>query len=394
MRATTTRSRFRRGLQIGAVASILLLAVACGDSDDGDGTAAEASDSDADAGSDSDADAAGDDLFADLDEIAIVVPGSVGGGSDTQSRLLAPLLSEYLPGNPTVTVENAPDVPTITVVNDWNANAPTDGSSVLISSTSSVFPALFGQEEAEYTMDNWIPLAGVTQGAVAYTTADTGITDPTELYQSDEEWIYAGQTALGGDTPILLAFEILEMSNAQAILGYDGRGPARIALESGESNINYDTSASYLEHVQPRVDEGEFVPLFSFGQYSGGELVRDPLFPDIPHIGEVYEAAAGQAPSGPAWVGMEAMLPARLGLNKIFWVPEGTSDEIVDAFRQAFVDINADEGFIADKEDVIGPYDLALGDDVVAGVNNVLRVSEDDIQWLKDWLKEKYDVDV
>ena len=32
-----------------------------------------------------------------------------------------------------------------------------------------------------------------------------------------------------------------------------------------------------------------------------GDLVRDPTFPNLPHVGEVYERMHGKKPKGLAW---------------------------------------------------------------------------------------------
>ena len=48
----------------------------------------------------------------------------------------------------------------------------------------------------------------------------------------------------------------------QAVMGYEGRGPARVAFEQGESNIDYQTTSGYLSNVVPLVEEGKAIPLF------------------------------------------------------------------------------------------------------------------------------------
>jgi len=68
---------------------------------------------------------------------------------------------------------------------------------------------------------------------------------------------------------------------------YDGKGAARVAFEQGEVNLDYQTSPAYLKNVQPLVDEGLAVPLFAFGILDeNGDIVRDPVFPDMPSFAE------------------------------------------------------------------------------------------------------------
>lgn len=330
--------------------------------------------------------------FSSSDIITILVPGSVGGGSDTSARFLQDYMEKYIPGNPQVQVINAPDVPTVTAVNEWTANASKDGLMLLMSSTSSKLPTLLGQEGVAYGINDWAPIMGIQQGAVVYVRADSPIEDASQLVDNPLLLQYAGQTALGGDTTILLAFDLLNM-NVNSTLGYDGRGPARIALEQGESTINYDTSSSYIGRVQPLVP-ATFRPLFSLGAIERGQFVRDPLVPDLPHLGEVYENAYGRAPSGPVWGAFRAIFPSRLTVNKALWAPAGTPDAALEALRYAFDQMDVDAEFNASKDAALGPYALYLREDMDAIVDLLNNLDPGDVTWLLDWLQTEYDVDI
>ena len=75
--------------------------------------------------------------------------------------------------------------------------------------------------------------------------------------------------------------------------GMKGRKAGRAAILRGETTIDYQTTASYLKHVKPLVEKGEMVAVMTWGAPSGGEVSRDPNFPDLPAFPEVYEAVTG-----------------------------------------------------------------------------------------------------
>ncbi len=51
--------------------------------------------------------------------------------------------------------------------------------------------------------------------------------------------------------------------------------------------IDYQTTGAYLTQVRPLVERGLAVPLFSWGILdAGGNFVRDPNFPDLPHFAD------------------------------------------------------------------------------------------------------------
>jgi hypothetical protein len=159
----------------------------------------------------------------------------------------------------------------------------------------------------------------------------------------------------------LLAFKLMGL-DVQHVFGFKGRGDGRLAFERGEVNIDYQTSSGYLKNVQPLVDEGKAVPLFSWGALDEeGNLVRDPTFPDLPHFGEAYEMLTGEAPSGPDYEAYLAFFTAGFPAQKMVFLPEGTSDEIVAAYQDAVVEMKDDPDYQSSKEAVLGTYEQVTG---------------------------------
>src|SRR3954468_24152789 len=58
----------------------------------------------------------------------IVVGSDVGGGYDTNARLLSRHIGKFIPGNPTVIVQNRPGAGSITAANYIYNTAPKDGT--------------------------------------------------------------------------------------------------------------------------------------------------------------------------------------------------------------------------------------------------------------------------
>src|SRR3954469_22062689 len=60
----------------------------------------------------------------------IVVGSDVGGGYDTNARLLSRHIGKFIPGNPTVVVQNRPGAGSITAANYIYNTAPKDGTTI------------------------------------------------------------------------------------------------------------------------------------------------------------------------------------------------------------------------------------------------------------------------
>lgn len=261
-----------------------------------------------------------------------IIPFSAGGGSDTWARFNAPLLSKYLPGNPVVVVVNEPGGGSTKGTNLFAARAEPDGLMILGTSGSTQFPYLLGDPRVRYEYKDWkIAMAGPT-GGVVYTTPSLGLKGPEDIAQlKGKELVYASQGATSLDLVPLLGFRLMGL-NVQHVFGFKGRGDGRLAFERGEVNIDYQTSSAYLKNVQPLVEAGQAVPLFSWGVLNeAGAVVRDPTFPDLPSFVEAYETMTGAPPSGPDYDAYFAFFTAGFPAQKMVFLPKDTPDEIVAA---------------------------------------------------------------
>lgn len=298
----------------------------------------------------------------DGETIEWIIPFSPGGGSDTWSRFNAPFLSKYLPGNPVVVVINEPGGGSTKGTNLFAARADPDGLTILGTSGSTQFPYLLGDPRVRYEYQDWRIVMAAPTGGVVYTTPDLGIASVADIAKlKDQKLVYASQGATSLDLVPLLGFRLMGL-DVQHVFGFKGRGDGRLAFERGETNIDYQTSSAYIKNVQPLVDEGKAIPLFSWGALDeDGNLIRDATFPDLPHFGEAYEMLTGSAPSGPDYDAYFAFFTAGFPAQKMVFLPNGTPDDIVAAYQDAVTQMKADPEYQATKEPVLGTYEQVTG---------------------------------
>ena len=236
------------------------------------------------------------------EKIEWIITFRVGGGSDVWSRLYAPFFQKYLPGNPIVAVKNMPGGGSITGGNYFEQRVRgDDGLVVFGSSGSTSFPYLLGNSKVRYDFAKYHIVFASPTGGVAYINPKMGVKSAADLKGFTQEMNYASQGATSLDIVPLLAFDLLGL-NVKAVFGYKGRGAGRVAFEQGEVNIDYQTSTAYIKNVHPLVEQGLAVPLMTWGVLDDdGNIVRDPIEPDLPCFPEVYEMVHGKKPSGQAW---------------------------------------------------------------------------------------------
>ncbi|MFD1911065.1 Bug family tripartite tricarboxylate transporter substrate binding protein [Halodurantibacterium flavum] len=322
-----------------------------------------------------------------------VIPFAEGGGSDAWARFLAPYLSRHLPGQPNVIIRNVPGGGSITGTNEFVARARPDGLTIIGTSGSTQFPYLLGDPRVRYDYSVLPPVLVSPTGGVVYLPARFGIEDASQLGQlADQELVYASQGATSLDLVPMLAFLVMGL-NVRHVFGMTGRGDGRLAFERGEATIDYQTSAAYLSNVQPLVDAGEAVPMFSWGVLDAqGNVQRDPTFPDIPHFVEAYEMMHGEAPSGVEFDAYMAFFGSGFAAQKPVMLPQGTAPEIVATYREAFAAAVADPELQANKEAALGDYEQAVGDDVEGLYRVATTIDEEAREWVRQYLTETHGV--
>jgi len=321
-----------------------------------------------------------------------IIPFSPGGGSDTWARFNAPFFSKYLPGNPTVVVVNEPGGGSTKGTNLFASRAKPDGLTILGTSGSTQFPYLLGDPRVRYEYKDWKIVMAAPTGGVVYASPELVPTADDIANLKDQKLVYASQGATSLDLVPLLGFKMMGL-DVQHVFGFKGRGDGRLAFERGEVNIDYQTSSAYLKNVQPLVDEGKAVPLFSWGALDeDGNLVRDPTFPDLPHFGEAYEMLTGKAPSGPEFDAYFAFFTAGFPAQKMVFLPKDTPEDIVAAYQDAVTQMKADPEYQSAKEPVLGTYEQVTGKPAQALYDKGTTISPELRSQVVDMLGSEYNV--
>ncbi len=322
-----------------------------------------------------------------------VIPFGVAGGSDVWARFNGPLLSKYLPGKPVIVIKNVPGAGSITGTNQFVATAKPDGLTILGTSGSTQFPYLLGDPRVKYDYTKWQVVLGAPTGGAVYINPKFGVKSVKDFGKlKGQKLAYGNLGATALDLVPLLGFRMLGL-DVHHVFGMKSRGESRLAFERGEATIDYQTTSAYLKTVVPLIKDGKAVPLFSWGAIdSKGNLIRDPNFPDLPHIGEAYEIVHGKKPSGVEWEAFKALLFAGFQAQKLLVLPEGTPPEIVEAYRAAVRQLLKDPEYLAKRDEVIGEYEQVTDGAAESLYKDATTISPEAREWVRDFLIKNYQV--
>ena len=320
-----------------------------------------------------------------------VIPFSEKGGSAKWANFFAPLLSEALPGNPTVVVKYMPGAGSTKGANWFQKKKNGDGTVVFGTSGSTHFPYLLGDPRVKYEIKDWIPVMATGTGGVAYLNAEDGKKfDGSANALKGGNYIFGSQGATRLDLIPLLAWKMLGMS-VEPVFGIKSRGNGRLMFERGEANVDYQTSAAYLKASAELVKEGKAVPMMTWGSVNAnGDVIRDPTFPDMPTFKEVCQKTDGCSPSGESWDAWKSFFNAGFPVQKIVFLPTGTDQEIVDTYIKAFAKIRARADFEKLSSKRLGKYPMFVGEEAVAGTVAATSVTPAAKAFIIKWLKADY----
>lgn len=322
-----------------------------------------------------------------------VIPFSETGGSAKWANFFAPLLSEQLPGNPTIVVKFMPGAGSTKGANWFQEQEHKDGTLLFGTSGSTQFPYLLGDPRVRYEYSDWVPVMASGTGGVAYLNPEDGAKfDGSANNLKDIDFIYGSQGATRLDLVPLLAWEMLGM-NVEPVFGIKGRGDGRLMFERGEATIDYQTSSAYLGAAADLVAAGTAVPMMSWGALDEeGNIVRDPTFPDMPTFKEVCEATDGCETSGEAWDAWKAFFVAGFPVQKIAFLPAGTPDDVREAYTKAFDAVRTADGFAERAAKQVGKYPVFVGAGAAKATVAGTTVSGEAKAFVTNWLQEAYGV--
>jgi hypothetical protein len=317
-----------------------------------------------------------------------------GGGTDRLTRLLQSKLSEHLPGNPDVLVLNKPGGGSITAANDFHANAPADGTQLIMASTSTFLPVLLGASVASYDPNEWEAVAGFSRGATMFGIskqigAEGNGADP----KADYEGLKDASIRFGLETPIsaemldLVSVNLLDI-DARVIFGLSSKD-AEAAFQRGEMNMNTDNTRSYLKDFG---EDAAVVPVWTYGVVDeNGDLQRDPDLPGVPTFPEFYEAVKGEAPAGPGYTLQQNLMNAKVMISKAVMLPKGTPEEIQQVYVDALKAVVADPEVAEKLPREVGSMPVNFGEATQRAIAFGTAMDPEVRAWANEFLESNYD---
>jgi tripartite-type tricarboxylate transporter receptor subunit TctC len=271
-------------------------------------------------------------------QITMVVGTSPGGINDISARFVARYLGQYIPGKPTIVVENHPGAGGITSANRLANTFAQDGSVIAKLERAVPLMAIQGDPNVHFDPQKLTWLGSLSSYA---NDAYLMLVMATNPIHSIEELKGTGKSiTLGGDNAAssnviyaTIAKDILGL-NIKIVSGYTGAAPLFLAMQRGEIDGQVVGYSSVRTGQRDLWNRGAFRALMQFGRKT-----RHPDFSSIPTAYELTTDPAARALLNFADLQFFISLP--------FAAPPGVPADRARALQAAFMAMCKDPTVIA-----------------------------------------------
>src|SRR5262245_59989408 len=298
-----------------------------------------------------------------------VVIGATGGSLNVSARIVARHLGKYVPGNPTVIVQNMTGAAHLVATNHVFNVAKPDGLTLLAANPNVGIAQLSKVDTVRFDVRKfeWLGSSG-SDGVVLAIRADLPYKTFDELRRADRELV-AGTTGPGSnahDFPLLLK----EFAGAKfkMVSGYPANADILLAIERKE----VDVWAAFASTVRPAADRGAVRPLVR-------SRVPSPGFVQLPVDEDLATDLLGKA-----IMGIRA-IPQALG--RAFAAPPGTPADRVALLREALAKTLRDPELKAEGEKAQIEFQHIPADEVLKGFDALLQQRPEVLKEMEKYIK-------
>jgi tripartite-type tricarboxylate transporter receptor subunit TctC len=266
--------------------------------------------------------------------VRIICGFGEGGGYDLYARFAAEHLGRFIPGQPTVIVQNMTGAGSKRAAKYIYSVAPKDGTALGVVAQSLPHDAVTDPSGADYdvTKFTWIGRLNAN--------VDAGVTWHTSSVKTleDAKVRQAVVGATGATSPSVQVPKVLNAvlgTKFKIVMGYKGSAEIALAMERGEVDMISSIGLPGIKSTRPQWLKDKLVNFI----YQTA-VNRHPELPDVP--------AVGQLGSTPEEKSILRFVASSADLGRFILGPPDMEADRLATLRKAFADMMADPGVKAD----------------------------------------------
>jgi tripartite-type tricarboxylate transporter receptor subunit TctC len=275
--------------------------------------------------------AAQDNFFAGK-QVSLIISTGVGGGLDSNARVVARHLGNHLPGKPVIVPKNMPGAGHVRAANYLYNQAPKDGTVIGTLIPSFVLAQVLDGRGIQFDAGKFTWLASTSSSnSTIYFWKATGLTSIDDAFKRQ---IVMGGTGVGSYTTLYPTI----MNNVlgtkfKIIAGYESSAEVGLAMERGEVEGRAGNNFNSLKAENPEwLRAGKIVLAAQVG------LERNPDYPNLPLISDFAKNDEQRQ--------ILRLFSVDVVIGRPFLAPPGLPAERAAQLRRAFDEMMKDPAFL------------------------------------------------
>jgi tripartite-type tricarboxylate transporter receptor subunit TctC len=299
--------------------------------------------------------------------ITILRGGEPGGTGDMQAKALIPYLRKYLPGNPTIVIQNMPGAAGMKAVNHAYTTAKPDGLTITAVGSGLAAGAILGLPGVQYDIDKLIYLGSTEHGDpyVFLSRKEAGFDTLEKLRAASG--VRVGAQTVGHAIYISgrIFSYLLGLKDPKIVVGFGGP-ELDLALTRGEIDVRANSADTVVRRNAEALAKGQLnvhatitIPKGRFHSH----------FSNVPDL-ETFAKSDKERQ-------LVNLFRAFLYPRWPYVLPPGTPPEIVTTLREAMVKSFSDPGFKQEFKKLMGGDPSPLtGEEVETSIRELPRDPE------------------
>jgi tripartite-type tricarboxylate transporter receptor subunit TctC len=299
--------------------------------------------------------------------ITILRGGEPGGSGDMQARALIPFMKKYVPGNPTIVIENMPGAAGMKAVNHAYSTAKPDGLTITAVGSGLASGAILGLPGVRYDIDKLIYLGSTEHGDpyVFLSRKEAGFDSLEKLRAAPG--VRVGAQTVGHAVYIsgrIFAY-LLGLKDPRIVVGFGGV-EMDAALARGEIDARANSADTVIRRNADAFAKGEF------NIHATLTIPKGKPHPSFTNLPDADAMAKNDRERQMIGLFREFMYP-----RWPYVLPPGTSVEIVKTLREAMNKSFKDPAFAQEFKKLMGSEPTPLtGEEVETSIRQLPRDPE------------------
>jgi tripartite-type tricarboxylate transporter receptor subunit TctC len=304
--------------------------------------------------------AAAQDFYAGK-QVNLVVGSAVGGGYDSYARLVARHWPKFIPGNPSMVVQNVPAAGSLVAMNTLANTAPRDGTTIgAVQNHIGIEPVMGITGPPENAKYDGRKMSWIGSAAKEYPVVVAGQTAPIKRFEDvlQKEMVVGSSGVATADAVYGRVMNQLLGAKFRLIDGYKGNPELTLAIENGEIMGRAGWFLSSLLATQ-----GEQLTSGKLRVLAQVALEKHPALPEVPLVTEFSK--------GPEIRQQLEFALSWMAMGRPFVAPPGVPAERLKILRDSFMQTMASPDFLAEARKLALDVSPMSGEEVQALVEKI-----------------------